>query len=63
MSLRKGITGRAQLIFSENLVSVRMHRTVVELNKPIYWGVTVLDLSKKDMYDFWYNYVKPTLGD
>ena len=29
------------------------------MNKPIYIGSTVLDLSKKVMYEFWYDYVKP----
>ena len=28
------------------------------LNKPIYIGCTVLDLSKWKMYDFHYNFVK-----
>ena len=33
------------------------------MNKPIYIGGTVLDLSKKVMYEFWYDYVKPKWGD
>ena len=47
-------------IISENLTSVRMKRSVVMLDKPIYLGAAILDLSKIEIYDFWYNYAKPT---
>jgi hypothetical protein len=50
-------------IISENLTSVRMRRSVVMLDKPIYLGAAILDLSKIVMYDFWYNYAKPTWSD
>ena len=33
------------------------------MNKPIFIGSTVLDLSKKVMYEFFYDYVKPKWGD
>ena len=29
------------------------------MNKPIYLGLSILDLSKAVMYEFWYDYVKP----
>ena len=29
------------------------------MNKPIYLGSSILDLSKSVMYEFWYDYVKP----
>ena len=38
-------------------------KTCCEMNKPIYIGSTVLDLSKKTMYEFLYDYVKPKWGD
>jgi hypothetical protein len=44
-------------IFNENLALVEHYRKVVELNKPIYIGFTVLDLSKLHMYKFHYDYV------
>ena len=29
------------------------------MNKPVYLGFSILELSKIVMYDFWYKYVKP----
>jgi hypothetical protein len=50
-------------IFTENLIAVHMNRTTVHLNKPIYLGMTILDLSKTLMYDFHYNYIRKKYGD
>ena len=33
------------------------------MNKPIYIGQSVLDISKTLMYEFYYNYLKPKYGD
>ena len=33
------------------------------MNKPVYLGLSILDLSKIVMYDFWYDYVKPKYGE
>ena len=41
------------------LVSVRMGESTVMLNKPIYLGQAILDLSKTLMYKFHYEYIKP----
>ena len=46
-------------IFSENLVAVHMRKTKLTMNKPVYLGMCILDLSKMLMYDFHYNYIKP----
>ncbi len=49
--------------FDENLVAVHMKRTTVKLCKPIYLGMSILDLSKTLMCRFHYEYVKPKWGD
>ena len=46
-------------IFHEHLTAVERAQTELTLNRPIYVGFCVLDLSKTLMYDFHYNYVKP----
>ena len=40
-----------------------MKKTEVKINKPIYLGQAVLDLSKTLMFEFWYDYLKPMYGD
>ena len=49
-------------IFNENLVSVHMKKTSLTMNKPVYLGMCILDLSKIIMYDFHYRYIKPKYG-
>ena len=44
-----------QKIFSENFVAVHEIKPVWTLDKPIYVGFSILDLSKYFMYDFHYN--------
>ena len=50
-------------IFDENLIAIHMKKTKVYYNKPIYLGLTILDLSKTLMYDFHYNYIKCKYND
>jgi ubiquitin len=56
-------TYKLHRIFSEDLVGVELRRVKVKLNKPIYIGMTVLDLSKCTMYDFYYNHLKLLYGE
>ena len=44
---------------SENLSIIEMKRTKVKMNKPIYIGLSILEISKILMYEFWYDYIKP----
>ena len=36
-----------------------MKKTQITMNKFVYLGLSILDLSKPVMYEFWYDYVKP----
>ena len=49
--------------FSENLLAIKMKKTKVKMNKPVYLGMSILDISKTFMYEFWYDYIKPKYGD
>ena len=49
---------RATKCFSENLMAIEMKKTKVKVNKPIYLGMSILDISKTLMYEFWYDYIK-----
>ena len=50
-------------IFDENLIAVHMKKSKLYFNKPVYLGMSILDLSKSLMYDFHYNYIKTKFGD
>ena len=45
--------------FSENLLAIEMKKTKVKMNKPVYLGMSILDISKTLMYEFWYDYISP----
>ena len=49
--------------FSKNLLATEMKKTKVKMNKPVYLGMSILDISKTLMYEFWYDYVKPKYKD
>ena len=50
-------------LISENLSVIEMKRNKLKMNKPIYLGLSILEISKLLMYDFWYDYMKPKYGD
>ena len=43
----------------KNLLAIEMKRTRVKMNKPVYLGLSILEISKTLMYEFWYDYIKP----
>ncbi|XP_050518969.1 uncharacterized protein LOC126893070 [Diabrotica virgifera virgifera] len=49
-------------IFNENLVAIELIKSDLVFNKPLYIGMTVLDISKLCMYQFHYDYMLPKLG-
>ena len=48
---------------SKDLSITEMNKTKVKMNKPIYLGLSILDISKILMYEFWYDYKKPKYGN
>ena len=51
----------SQKIFSKNFVAIDEIKPVLTLNKPIYVGFSIFDLSKLLMYEFHYKYIKSKL--
>ena len=47
-------------IFDKNFVAVHSSKTVLTLNKPIYVGFCISELTKLSMYKFHYDYVLKT---
>ena len=43
---------------SEDLLIMEMRKVKVKMNKLIYLGQAILDISKPLMYEFWYDYIK-----
>ena len=48
---------------SEDLSIIEMKKIKVKMNKAIYLGLSILDISKILMYEFWYDYMKPKYND
>ena len=46
-------------LISKDLSITEMNKTKVKMNKPIYLGSSILEISKILMYEFWYDYMKP----
>ena len=50
-------------LISEDLLIIEMKKTRVKMSKPIYLGLSILEISKTLMYEFWYDYMKPKYND
>ena len=48
---------------SENLLAIEMKKTKVKMNKLVYLGMSIWDISKMLMYELWYDYIKPKYQD
>ena len=46
-------------IINKNLVIIKKNKHIMELNKPIYMGISILDYSKIHIYSFYYDILKP----
>ena len=49
--------------FTKDLLAIEMKKTDILMNKPVYLILSILELSKILMYEFWYDYVKPKYGE
>ena len=36
-----------------------MKKTKIKMNQPVYLGMSILNISKTLMYEFWHDYIKP----
>ena len=45
--------------FSECLLAIEMKKIKVKMNKSVYLSLSILEISKTLMYEFWYDYIKP----
>ena len=54
---------QATKYISKDLIIMEMKKTEVKMNKPVYLGQAILDISKSLMYEFWYDYIKPKYGE
>ena len=50
-------------LISEDLSIIEMNKTKVKMSKPSYLGLSILEISKILMYEFWYDYMKPKYND
>ena len=50
-------------LISEDLSIIKIKKTKVKMNKLIYLGLSILEISKILMYEFWYDYMKPKYGN
>ena len=39
---------------SKNLLAIKMKKAKVKMNKPVNLGISILDISKTLIYEFWY---------
>ena len=50
-------------LISENLSIIEMKKIKVKMNKPIYLGLSILEIIEILMYEFWYDYMKLKYSD
>ena len=50
-------------IFDNNLVAIRKNKVTLTFNKPAYFGMCILELSKVLMYQLHYDYIKNKYGN
>ena len=53
---------RTTKFFTEDLLAIEMRKTQILINKPVYLGLSILDLSKTVIHKFWHDYVRLRYG-
>ena len=43
--------------FSDHLMAIEMKKTRVKMTKSLFFGMSILDISKILLYEFWYDYI------
>ena len=49
--------------FTETLLGIEIRKAQILMNKPVFLGLSISDLNKAVIYEFWYDYVKPKYGE
>ena len=60
--LKSQLNHHTTKFFTENvlaMLAIEMRKTQILMNKPVYLGLSILDLSKSLMFEFSYDSVKP----
>lgn len=50
-------------LINDDLISLEFYKTSIKLDRPIYVGFSILELSKTLMYAFYYDILKPKYGE
>ena len=50
-------------VLRRNLLAIEMKKSQVLINKSVFLGLSILDVSNTVMYEFWYDYLKPKYGE
>ena len=48
---------------SDHLMAIEIKKTRMKMTKPLYLGMSILDISKTLMCKFWYHYINPKYED
>ena len=47
--------------FSENLLAIEMKKIKLNMNKPVNFGLSILEISKTLTHEFWYGYINESI--
>ena len=57
------VFGKTMENVRNQLLAIKMKRTQILINNPVYLGRSISEISKIVMYEFWYDYVKRRYGE